>query len=348
MDPYHGLLWHGWMPTLRGIIGQWRCKEEAEPMVNLLERWGPLVPDWIMDNILGQLILPRIQAAVDAWNPLTDMIPIHAWIHPWLPRLNNRLDVIYPTIRQKMAQALVTWEPSDQSARSVLMPWVSVFSKGSMDAFLIKNILPKLHKALVNMAIDPMHQQMDVWKWVMHWKDLMPVASMVALLNECFFPKWLEVLVRWLNNSPNYEEIMSWYTGWKTQFPRELIQQNAVKEQFQRFLELMNRSLANTGHMVAPPPMVAPVMPPMMPMVNPAVLGDQFRAQTCRDMVEFQCAQRGIIFAPANRWEAGRPVYRVGNMLSYFEQQMVYILDPSTGIWDAVTSVPKVMDMASA
>jgi len=22
---------------------------------------------------------------VDAWNPLTDTVPVHAWIHPWLP-----------------------------------------------------------------------------------------------------------------------------------------------------------------------------------------------------------------------------------------------------------------------
>ena len=130
-------------------------------MVDLLDRWEPLLPEWIMENILNQLILPRIQTEVDAWNPLTDLIPIHAWIHPWLPRLSARLELVYPTIRQKMAQALVAWQPSDQSARSVLMPWVPVFSKGAMDAFLVKNILPKLQQALMSWTIHSNPHQQD-------------------------------------------------------------------------------------------------------------------------------------------------------------------------------------------
>ena len=58
-------------------------------MVNLLDDWESMLPEWIMENILDQLILPRIRKEVDAWNPLTDMVPIHAWIHPWLIRLGN-------------------------------------------------------------------------------------------------------------------------------------------------------------------------------------------------------------------------------------------------------------------
>jgi len=61
-----------------------------------------------------------------------------------------------------MAQALVAWSPSDQSARSVLLPWVPVFSKGSMDAFLIKNILPKLQVAIANWDINPSRQELGL------------------------------------------------------------------------------------------------------------------------------------------------------------------------------------------
>lgn len=88
MDPYHALLWHAWMPAFRGLVGQWSCKN-ADPMVDLLESWEPILPNWIMENILDQLILPKIQKEVDSWNPLTDLIPIHSWIHPWLPRLGT-------------------------------------------------------------------------------------------------------------------------------------------------------------------------------------------------------------------------------------------------------------------
>ena len=32
-----------------------------------------------------------VQAEVDAWNPLTDTVPVHAWIHPWLPFMGENL-----------------------------------------------------------------------------------------------------------------------------------------------------------------------------------------------------------------------------------------------------------------
>lgn len=61
-------------------------------------------------------------------------------------------------IRRKLSAALVSWHPSDCSARLMLKPWVDVFSKGEMDAFLVNNIVPKLHTTLQEFVINP-HQQ---------------------------------------------------------------------------------------------------------------------------------------------------------------------------------------------
>lgn len=47
----------------------------------------PVLPKWILDNILEQQVLPRLTLAVEEWNPLTDTVPIHTWTHPWLPLL---------------------------------------------------------------------------------------------------------------------------------------------------------------------------------------------------------------------------------------------------------------------
>lgn len=81
---------------------------------------------------------------VDNWNPLTDTVPIHSWIHPWLPLLQARLEPLYPPIRSKLSSALQRWHPSDTSARLILQPWKDVFSPGAWEAFMVKNILPKL------------------------------------------------------------------------------------------------------------------------------------------------------------------------------------------------------------
>jgi len=73
--------------------------------------------------------------------------------------LGSRLETtVYPVIRHKLSKALVSWHPSDRSAKLMLLPWHGVFSKGDMDAFLIKNIVPKLQLALQELVINP-HQQ---------------------------------------------------------------------------------------------------------------------------------------------------------------------------------------------
>ena len=83
----------------------------------------------MINNIHENIILPKLQTEVELWDPLTDRVPLHAWLHPWLPRLGTHLEIVYPTIRNKLSSALHSWHPSDRSAKLILMPWVEVFSK---------------------------------------------------------------------------------------------------------------------------------------------------------------------------------------------------------------------------
>lgn len=128
--------------------------------------------------------------------------------------------LIYPIIRRKLGSALGKWYPSDRSARLILQPWAQVFSKGDMDAFLVKNILPKLENALSQFDINSHEQHMklmELWRVVYEWSTLLPNHTMVGLLDEYFFPNWLRTLAMWLNLSPNYEDVSKWYTGWKNE-----------------------------------------------------------------------------------------------------------------------------------
>lgn len=88
--------------------------------------------------------MPPLQ--VESWNPLTDTVPIHSWVHPWLPLMQARLEPLYSPIRSKLASALQKWHPSDSSAKLILQPWKDVFTPGSWEAFMVKNIVPKLGK----------------------------------------------------------------------------------------------------------------------------------------------------------------------------------------------------------
>lgn len=64
--------------------------------------------------------------AVEQWEPRTETVAVHAWLHPWLPYLGSHMDQVYPTIRFKLSAALQQWHPSDQSALALLRPWRTV------------------------------------------------------------------------------------------------------------------------------------------------------------------------------------------------------------------------------
>ncbi len=71
-----------------------------------MDVWRPLLPRGAAAALLHGLILPRLAAAVEAWEPTREPTPIHAWLHPWLPYLSTELTGLYPTIRCVYAFAL--------------------------------------------------------------------------------------------------------------------------------------------------------------------------------------------------------------------------------------------------
>jgi tuftelin-interacting protein 11 len=140
------------------FFSNWNCRQSAS-MTTLVESWRGIIPNWILNSVVEQLIMPRLEQEVDEWNPLTDVVPVHQWLHPWIPYAKDRLiSSVYPVIRRKLSAALTAWHPSDKSALLMLKPWKQAFPQGDMDAFLMTNILPKLQVAMQELVINP-HQQ---------------------------------------------------------------------------------------------------------------------------------------------------------------------------------------------
>ena len=90
MDPYDRLVWEVWMPKFRHMLSSLSLLEFAS-VIDLLELWMPLLPVWQMENILEQMIMPRLQHGVQNWDPTTDTVPLHTWVHPWLPLMGQWL-----------------------------------------------------------------------------------------------------------------------------------------------------------------------------------------------------------------------------------------------------------------
>lgn len=348
-DPYHRLVWELWMPIIRGFISSWNCRD-CIPLITFLEEWIPLLPEWIVENILDQQVLPRLTLAVEEWNPLTDTVPIHTWTHPWLPLLGRRLHVtIFPIIRHKLSTALLSWHPSDRSAHLMLQPWSEAFDKGDMDAFLIKNILPKLQLAMSELVINPHQQHLVNWECVMVWEDMMPVLSLASLLDKIFFPKWLQVLTVWLNHSPDYEQVSKWYSGWKSMFSESLLQQPVIKEHFRKALDLMNRAVSNPGQSLNQPSQ-EPTYQETTPQQRYEAMAEAVKTaaqipQGFKDLLQKRCEERGIMFVPlVNRWREGKQIYKMGNQQIYIDRSVIFVSGPG-GVWQPI-SLNKALEMA--
>lgn len=231
-DPYSTLVWAGFIPSIRSAATEWNPRVH-QPMAALLDAWAPLLPPHILDNILEQMVLPRIESCVAGWDPLTDTTPIHVWVMPWHELLGNKLsEQIYPSIRETLGSALTAWQPSDRSARAMITPWAKVFDSGEMEAFLIKHIVPKLQISLTELIINPLQQDLEYWNQFWEWSTIISPILLAQILDKFFFPKWIQTLVIWLNQSPNLDQVTRWYTGWKNVLTEDVLKQIPIRGNF--------------------------------------------------------------------------------------------------------------------
>ncbi len=82
-------------------------------------------PPTIIESTLA-FFFSQLAAAVEEWEPRRERVPLHAWLHPWLPALGDQLRQVYPGVRHKLASALTAWHPADRSALALLAPWQRV------------------------------------------------------------------------------------------------------------------------------------------------------------------------------------------------------------------------------
>ena len=319
-DPYPALVWSSIIPCFRRAASDWNPRNHA-PMAALLDSWSSLLPEWMLDNVLEQIVLHRLTQAVNEWDPMTDMIPIHNWIVPWAGILGSKMETnVYKTICEKLSKALRGWSPEDRTARAIISPLKNVFREEDLQMFLHKNIVPKLEHRMTEMVFNPIQQDLEVFNQVWEWNEVLSPLVMANILDKYFFPKWMQTLVLWLNQSPNFDEVSRWYTGWKGLLSEPVLRQTNISEHFRRALELMQRATGVTIPTQAPEPVE--IKPPSLMDLNiipPPNL--EFK-----EMVSQKCAEREIIFAPMpGRREKGKQVYRVGKLFCYIEKSVCFV-----------------------
>ncbi|KRX57019.1 Tuftelin-interacting protein 11 [Trichinella sp. T9] len=324
-DVYHQLVWLAWLPPVRRAVQIWNVRM-PNPMLSLLTVWQAVIPGWILENLIEQFIVPKIETEVEEWNPLSDVQPVHSWFHPWLGFLGDRLQPLYSSIRAKLGRALTHWNPSDRSAKWMLMPWKGVFTPSSMSGFLARHVVPKLELCLVNFVVDPSNQCLQPWADVMDWLDMIDPGVIGDLLLRHFFPKWLHVLQTWLLcPQPNYEEIQHWYSNWKSLFSEQLVCLDGVRRQFNCALEIMNRALSGqlTADTVPQLRLHSAPFNPNLITAAAAPPSTMYLPVNMKDILEQKAAEMSLFFLPLNnRYREGKPIYRFGTQTIYIDRNL--------------------------
>lgn len=362
-EPYFRLCYELLLPRLRSFISSRWDPRNADPVIRLFEAFDGVLPPRIQRNLLEYSVLPKLRAAVEAWNPRTDPVPVHSWLHPFLPLLGDQLEPLYIPIRHKLARALQEWHPSDASAYGVLAPWKEVWDSGSMERLLVACIVPKLIGALRQLVINPLQQDPRPFQWVTAWADLLPAHHLAQMFESEFFPKWLVTLHAWLMGRPNFEEVMRWYLGWKSLLPAGLESHPRVEYYLNHALNLMNRAVSGQplGPILPvpgqselpplpeeqppppppPPPPPRPPPPPSEPRPPPPPPVDI----SLREVVEKIAEEHGLLFMPNPRRHhpGGKQVHSFGKVDVVLDRDVLYAL--KAGQWVPV-SVEELLDMA--
>ncbi|EGC33277.1 hypothetical protein DICPUDRAFT_80925 [Dictyostelium purpureum] len=226
---------------------QWNVKN---PIIaaTLISKWSNVLPEVCQEILLEQSILPKLKVEIEKWDPLTDPIPIHHWLLPWIPFLKEELKVFFPSIRQKIISGLVDWDPSDESAYEILVPWRDVFESNTIQSILNRFIIPKLKNSISTIQFlkhpqDNANTEIDN---LIKWKEFMGLDTIISIVDKEFFNNWVQFIFNWLNESnPNFEEISNWYSFWKTKIPDEIKQIDTIKSKLSIAINLMKKSMKN-------------------------------------------------------------------------------------------------------
>lgn len=366
MSPYETLMWTVWLPKIRSSINNAWSPSNPHPAVQLYTSWLPLLPAFVRDNILDQLILPKVSSAIAEWSPSAvkrETAPqLHTLVFPWLEHAGERMEMVMDESKRKIRAWLKAWKARDGVPKGIAA-WRDAFSKSDWDSLLLKHVLPQLGALLrTSLVINPRQQDMAPVEAVLAWQPLLRSSMLSQLLEAEFFPKWGEALWLWLtSDGVNFEQVAEWYSWWKSYFSDEVVALSGVSRGFRKGLDLMNQAMAlgddaqyrlqkpdftpkhaakKTNSADGRTPTTAARPASNRPPPGPAPTADV----TFRSVVEEMAAAANLVFFPTGKVAPqGQPLFRVSRTIEgkngvsvYLEDDVVWLAD-KTGDYNPVS-----------
>ncbi|KDE07376.1 hypothetical protein MVLG_02417 [Microbotryum lychnidis-dioicae p1A1 Lamole] len=356
MSAYETMLWTIWLPRVRTAINNYWSAADPTPVVQLYQAWFPLLPRFLIDNFLDQLVLPKVLQAIQEWTPTRRgsalkmaRPPLHQIVFPWLEVVGQqgRAEGVLDESKRRVRGWLKGWKSSDGVPQG-LEAWKNVYPKSDWDSLMLKHILPHLGTLLRDQfTINPRAQELKPLEQVLGWSMLLRSSMMSQLLEKEWVPKWLDALFIWLTTERcNYEQVAEWYSWWKSYLPEEVVALSGVSRGLRKGLDLMNQAMAlgedakyrlkrpdllppptSSSHSTKPSSKSRPAASRRPEEVDDTI--------TFRSIVEEIAASHNLIFlSTGTSDEKGRTLYRVSEtvdgkrgLVVYLEEDVVWFLD---------------------
>eukprot|EP00833_Pecoramyces_ruminatium_P009386 jgi/Orpsp1_1/1183418/evm.model.c7180000085097.1 len=263
MTCFESLLYNSWLPKIRQTINNDWDPKNPDALIKLLEEWEAVLPQWLKNNIIEQLIIPKLKHEVDQWIPqvyfknssLDENIPLHSYLLPWLVIIDEeKMHLhLFESVKNKLIvylhnkPFLETEKDGGTFILQNLCSWLEVLTKDDFMDILTQCVLPELIRHLrYNFFINPAKQDIQPLKQVLSWSEFVPGMLMTKIIITEFFPKWYKILAMWLKsgetngNEPNYSEIAAWYKSWKD----TLKDIQGLDDYWKQGLDMMNQGAA--------------------------------------------------------------------------------------------------------
>lgn len=351
------MMYQIWLPKLRTTITNWDVLNH-EPLTSLVNSWRPLLPTFVYSHLMDQFIVPKLSAALQAWDPrkrshhhkhatLKHAEP-HTWVFPWLPcllphQLDPRNEGLLVDVKRRLRQVLDGWDVGS-GVLPGLLQWRDLLHS-ELDHVMVRHVLPKLARHLTqHFEVDPSDQDLTPLEVVLKWQTHFKADIMARLLVAEFFPKWLSTLHLWLtSDGANFEEIGAWFAWWKQQIPDNLNANADVDKEWERGTEMINSAMdlleSDTPLSKLAAPAAGPVRPVAKeigkkleaPASKPAVAQDV--VQSFKDIVEGWSAEQDLTLVPIREahTQTGLPLFRItasatgkGGVLVYIKGDVVW------------------------
>ncbi|KAJ5567476.1 hypothetical protein N7535_006782 [Penicillium sp. DV-2018c] len=372
-SPYETMIYTLWLPRVRSaLLNDWDVYDPSKATA-LVVAWKAIIPPFVYENVLNQLIVPKLSVALKNWRPRSSRRQAGSeqdgkfpwWLFSWLQYLDDRhTDPKQPTglmsdAKRKFRSVLDTW-----SLRKGLVDRIEVWrdALGSeFDVCLRNHLLPRLARHLrEDFTVNPQDQDLTAFKDVMCWTPFFKPNVMGLLLLSDFFPKWHEVLYIWLTNDPNYEEVGAWYTWWRIQIPETVNELVIVDEEWNKALQTMNLALELGDRAAAelPRPTAAQTTLPTRedkvakasaaaaaaaapePRVKPTAVEEV----GFKDVLEGWCLEQGLIMLPLREAhpQNGQPLFRItasatgkGGVVAFIQGDVVWVQNKKAkDVWE--------------